>query len=226
MRELVLVGAVIVHDPEFLVAAARTDEGDLRGADAGKTAGKFGDDFVGELVGELADLIVGGSAAIDFADDGFVGGAADVVAPGGDDDFGGGFGEVAEGDEVGVEGRIGPGEFLEFLGLAGDLDGIEAGRDKINDAGEGEVVANGLREEAGVGFGGVGARREVHDGDAGFFDAEAGAGAEPVLGLDREGEEEKEESGEWPFAKNSQDKRVASGETEDLRQVGLRGELG
>ena len=118
MRELVLVGAVVIHDPEFFVAGARADESDLRGADAGKAAGKFGDDFIGELVGEFADLRVGGCAAINFADDGFVGGAADVVAPGGDDDFGGGFGEIAEGDEIGVEGRIGPGEFLEFAGLA------------------------------------------------------------------------------------------------------------
>ena len=156
---------------------------------AREAAGKFGDDFIGELMGEFADLRVGGFAAINFADDGFVRGAAYVVAPGGDGDFGAGFGEISEGDKIGVEGRIGPGEFLEFARLRGDLNGIKAGGDEFDDAGEGEVVAHGLREEAGVGFGGFDARSEVGNGDAGFLNAHAGAGAEPVLSLGDGGEE-------------------------------------
>ena len=98
-----LIGAVVIHDPEFFGAGARADESDLRGGDAGESAGKFVDDFVGELVGEFADLRVGGSAAIDLADDGLRGGITHVVHPGEDGDFGGGFREIAEGEEIGVE---------------------------------------------------------------------------------------------------------------------------
>ena len=105
--ELVLVGAVVIHDPEFLGAEGAADEGDLRGGNAGESTGKFADDFVGELVSEFADLSVRGSAAIDFADDGLGGGGADVVHPGEDGDFGGSFGEIAEGEEIGVDGRSG-----------------------------------------------------------------------------------------------------------------------
>jgi len=148
---------------------------------AGESAGKFGDNFVGELVGEFADLRIGRHAAIDLADNGLVGRAADVEHPGGDRDFGGGFGEIAEGNEVGIEGRIGPEGFCEFVGGGRNLRGIKAGRDKFDDTGEGEVVADGLGEERGVGFGVVGARGEVGYGDAGFVDAEASAGAEPIL---------------------------------------------
>ena len=199
------------------MAGAGADEGNLRGTDTRHAAVKSGDDFVGKLMSEFADLRVGGIAAIDFADDGFVGGAADVVTPGGDDDFSGGFGEIAKGDKIGIEGRIGPCEFLKFLRLRGNGGGIKAGRDEIHDAGEGEIVADDLGEEAGVRFGGVDARGKISDGDARFFDAEAGAGAEPILGKGWESKEEKKESGEW---------RVASDETEDLRQRDLPRKLG
>src|SRR5215471_16589559 len=68
------------------------------------------------------------SSAIDFADNRFIRGAANVVHPGGDGDFGGGFGEVAEGDEIGIERGSSPGLFLELVGRGRNLRGIEAGR--------------------------------------------------------------------------------------------------
>ena len=34
--ELVLIGAIVVHDPDFLEARAGTDEGDVGGGDAGQ----------------------------------------------------------------------------------------------------------------------------------------------------------------------------------------------
>ena len=107
--EGVLVGAVVIHEPEFFVAGASADKGDLRGGDAGSAAGKFVDDFVGELVSELADLRVGGCAAIDLAYDGLCGGIAGVVHPGVDDEFGRRLSEIAEGNEIGVQRGIGPG---------------------------------------------------------------------------------------------------------------------
>jgi hypothetical protein len=81
---------------------------------------------------------------------------------------------------------------LEFLGLRGNLRGIEAGGNEFQDAREGEVVADDLGEETGVGAGVGGTRGEIGDGDAGFLDAEAGAGAEPVLAEGGGGEEKAE----------------------------------
>jgi hypothetical protein len=65
--------------------------------------------------------------------------------------------------------------------LGGGRGGIKAGTDEIEDAAEGEVVANDLRELGGVSFGIIVARTEVGDGEANFFYAEARAGAEPGI---------------------------------------------
>jgi len=58
---------------------------------------------------------------------------------------------------------------------------IEAGADEIKDAAELEIVADDLSEKSGMIFGGVRARCEIGDGEAGFFDTETGAGLEPGL---------------------------------------------
>ena len=193
-----LIRAIVIHDPKFLGAVGAANEGNLRGGDAGESSGEFVDDFVGKLVGEFADVGVGGSAAIDLADNGLAGSVADVEHPSKDGDFGGGFGEIAESEEIGVHGRLGPIEHLEFAGLGRSLGGIEAGAGEFENAGEGEVVADDGGEESGMRLGGVGFGGEVRDGDARFLLPDAGADAEPVALL-REGrgrEEEKDESEE------------------------------
>src|SRR5713226_6857054 len=129
-----LVGAVVLHHPNLFCAGTRTDEGDLRGGDA--PAGKAADDFVGKLVRELADLRIGGRAAVDLADDSLRGGAADVVEPAGDYDFAGRFGKVAEGDEIGVDLGSDPIVGTEFGWSGGHRRGVEAGADEIEDAAE------------------------------------------------------------------------------------------
>jgi hypothetical protein len=118
-----------------------------------------------------------------------VGRTADIVHPGKDGDFGRGFGEIAEGEEIGVHGRLGPIEHLEFARLGRGLRRIEAGRGEINNAGEGEVVANDGGEKSGVGFVGFGLRGEVGDGDAGFLFTNASGDVNPVLGVGGRGEE-------------------------------------
>src|SRR6202030_1895055 len=77
----VLVGAVVIHDPDFFGAGAGADEGDLCRSNAGNAGKEFADDFIGELVSEFADLWVRGGAAIDFADDGLRGRTGDVIEP-------------------------------------------------------------------------------------------------------------------------------------------------
>ena len=176
-----LVGAVVVHDPDFFRSVAGADEGDLRARDAVGAGAQFADDFVGELMGEFPYLRVGGGAAIDLGDDGLRRRITHVEEPRLDRDVGG-FGEIAEGDEVGVGWGIGPGEVAEFGWLRRRLWRIEAGADEVDDTAELEVVTDNLGEERGVIFGLVGAWGEVGDGEAGLFVAEAGAGAEPFLG--------------------------------------------
>src|SRR5208283_3058912 len=78
----------------------------------------------------------------------------------GDDDFGGGFGEIAEGDEIGAERGIGPGEEVEFLGLGRNLGGIKTGRNELDDAGVRKIIANDLGEKSGVGIRAIGAMGE------------------------------------------------------------------
>lgn len=178
-----LVGTVVIHDPKFFSARARTDESDLRRGNAGQAAGKLADDFIGELVSEFANLGVGGRATIDLANDGLGAGAANIEHPRGNGDFGSGFRKIAEGDVVGVHGRIGPGEIAKFAGLRRKIGGgVKTGADEFDDAAEGEIVANDGCEESGVIGGVIGLGNEGGDGDARLIDAEAGADAEPVLG--------------------------------------------
>jgi len=182
--ERMLVGAVVIHNPKFLGASARTDEGNLRGGNAGQAAGKLADDFVGELMSKFANLGVSRRAAIDLANDGLGAGAANIKHPGGDGDFGGGFRKIAEGDVVGVHGRIGPGEIAEFAGLRRKIGGgIKTGADEFDDAAEGEIVANDGGEEGGVIGGVIGLGNKSGNGDARLVDAEAGAGTKPWLGF-------------------------------------------
>jgi len=181
--ELVLVGAIVIHDPQFFVARARADESNLGGGDAGESAGKFIDNLIGELVGEFADLCVRGIAPVDLADNGLGRRIADVKHPGGNGDFGRGFREIAEGYEIGVDGHVGPREIAKFGGLGRRLRGIKAGRDEVENAGEGKIVADDLSEKRRVGLGRVRTGSEIGHCDARLFDAETGAGAEPTLFL-------------------------------------------
>ncbi len=133
---------------------------------------------------EFADLKIGGSAAIDFADDGWRSGIADVVEPCFDSDFGGGLGDIAEAKVVGVGRRIDPDSGFQFSGDAGSLWRIEAGAGDLEDAGELEIVADDLGEKGRVGFRGVGTGSKVRNGHARLVGvAETCACAKPSLRL-------------------------------------------
>src|SRR2546429_6797239 len=90
------------------LVAGGANEGDLCGTDARRAAGKFADNFVSKVVGVLADLQVGGSAAIDLADDRRRRGIAQVKKPGLDGDLGRGLGQIAKADVAGVGGLLDP----------------------------------------------------------------------------------------------------------------------
>src|SRR5947209_10515249 len=154
-----LVAAVVIHDPNFFAAGAGTDERDLRRGDAGLT-GEFTEDLIGELMREFADLRVGGCTAVDLADHGLSGAAVDVVEPGLNFDFGGGFGEITEGNHVRIDLRIFPFGVFQFTGNRGDLLRIETRAYQFEDAAESEIVANDLRESERMRFGLIIARSE------------------------------------------------------------------
>ena len=59
MRELLLVGAVVIHLPDFFDAAASADEENLGFRDALDASAEAEDDFVGETVGDESGVLVG-----------------------------------------------------------------------------------------------------------------------------------------------------------------------
>ena len=65
-----LIGAVVIHGPDFFVAAAAADKSDLRRGDSGNASGKPRDDLVGELMREAPGLLFGRVAMIHAADHG------------------------------------------------------------------------------------------------------------------------------------------------------------
>src|SRR5262249_54899638 len=148
---------------------ARTHEGDLCGGDAREAAGEAADDFIRELVREFADLRISGRAAVNLANNGLRGSAADVIDPAGEYNFTGGFREIAEGDEIGVDLGGDPVAIVQLGRQRGHLDRIEARADKIDDSRELQVIADDLGKELRVGFGIVIARCEIGNGYARLF---------------------------------------------------------
>src|SRR6267378_4116807 len=98
MRDGVLVGAVVVHHPDFFGTRAVADEINFALGDAGDSTAQAEDDFVGKLVGDYADCVRGGVIVVLLAENLGRGGAAlDVVEPALDGHFVGTDAKVAEG---------------------------------------------------------------------------------------------------------------------------------
>ncbi len=105
MRELALIGAVVIHHPDFFVAGAVADEIDFAFGDAGNAAAQAEDNFVGKFVGDEAGRVVGGNVGVLFAENLRRRGVLYVVEPALHGDFAGGDGEIAEGQHGGVRRR-------------------------------------------------------------------------------------------------------------------------
>ena len=82
LSQLVLVFAVIIHRPNFFVAASIAHERDLSAGDSRQTTRKFADDLIGKLVSEDPNLCIGGISAINLANDGRQRCIANVIQPG------------------------------------------------------------------------------------------------------------------------------------------------
>src|SRR5258708_19899765 len=77
-----LVFAVVIHGPDFLVAASIADKGDLRACDSRQASGKLSYNFIGKLVCESTVLRFGGLSAIHFSDHRRKGSVPNIVQPG------------------------------------------------------------------------------------------------------------------------------------------------
>src|SRR3984893_18174557 len=56
LSQLMLVLAVVIHGPDFLVAVAIAYESDLRAGDSRQTARQLANDLIGELMGKGSNL--------------------------------------------------------------------------------------------------------------------------------------------------------------------------
>jgi len=116
----VLVGAVVIHHPHFLVPVRELMKAICVEPTPGKRESL-------EMISSanwwrICVLARRWEPTIDLADDGLVEVLRTRTSMRGCD-FGSGFIEIAEGDEVRVERRINPGGFLELLRLGGNLVG-------------------------------------------------------------------------------------------------------
>ena len=183
MRDLLLVGAVVIHHPDFFVAAALADEVDLGFGDAGYASAEAEDDFVGKPVGDHAHGVAGCVVGVLLAEHLRRLLILDVVKPSLHRDFAGGRAQVAEGEHGGIGRRRIPRREVDFGWLPGYLQRIETLRNKIEDSGVVEIVPEHVVEslqQFGV-LGVAGRGLEVGGGQAHSLDAEPGAGADPVL---------------------------------------------
>ncbi len=167
LRELMLIFAVVIHGPDFLVAGSIADKRDLRAGDARQAAGKFADDFIGELVREGADLRIGDLAAIHFPDDRRQGSVAHIVQPGLNLQVIAVRGEAAEGQKLRRGGSAGPGFVVHFRGSRRALQRVVTLAHQFEDAAVIQVGAHHVAElSTARGCEGVILGREIGHGDA------------------------------------------------------------
>src|ERR1700704_399045 len=182
LGQLVLVLAVVIHRPDFLVAASIAYERDLRAGDSRQAARQFADDFIGELVREGSNLRVGDFATIDFSDDRGQGCVARVIQPGLNLEAILARGEVTEGEKLGGCGSVGPRLEVHFGRRAGRLQGIITLAHQFQYSAEIEVRAHDVAEFHTQRLLGGGLAHKIGHCDARLRYAEARAGAKPVLG--------------------------------------------
>ena len=131
---LVLVRAIVIHHPDFLVAGFVAHIGDLCLRDAGQAAAQHADDVVGKLVGQLACIPVFRVAPINFLQRQGRGGIVHIGEKSRDRQAGAVDRHVAVGHHVSVRRSSRPVRRFHFARLAGNLRGIEAGADHVQHA--------------------------------------------------------------------------------------------
>src|SRR5260370_28095740 len=102
MRDRLLVGAIVVHRPDFFVAGALADEVDLGFGDSGYTSAEAEDDFVGKFVRDHAHCVARRIIGVLLAEYLWRPLILDVVEPSLHRDLAGCRAQVAESEHGGV----------------------------------------------------------------------------------------------------------------------------
>ena len=126
MRDLLLVGAVVVHHPDFFVAGALADEIDLGFGDSLYASAQTEDDFVGKAMRDDAHGVGGGIVGVLLAEHLRRLLIFYVVEPTLHRNFAGGCAQIAEREHGGVGRRGIPCREIDFGGLPRLLQRIKA----------------------------------------------------------------------------------------------------
>src|SRR5260370_40853941 len=135
MRDGLLVGAIVVHDPDFFVAGAFADEVDLGFGDAWYASAQAEDDLVGKSVCDHARRLGRGVVGVLLAEHLWRRLILYVVEPSLHRDLAGGRAQVAESEHGSVRRRGIPSRAINLRPLPRLLHRINTLRDEIEDAG-------------------------------------------------------------------------------------------
>src|SRR5579875_69012 len=195
MGELLLVGAVVVHLPDFFRTAAIADEINLALGDAGDATAKAKDDLVGEAVGNEAGVLIGRLFAVLLAQHLGQLRVLGVIEPALYVQISLLDSKVAKDQHAGVGRRVTPSGKVYLLRRAGDLQRKEAARDHVENPGILQVVREcGVESHRQVLRAGVvGDQLEVRHRQANFLYPQPGAGANPGLGREQRDRREEEQ---------------------------------
>src|SRR5438552_10630894 len=196
MGYLLMISAVVVHHPDFFVAAAVADKINLALTNAGYTAAQAENDFIGKLVSDETRRLLGAVVGILFSEHLRSASILYVKEPALHSDFAAHYPKVAECQHGGVgRGRI-PGRKSDVRRLSRHLQWIETLGDHLDHSGIVQIVPQRVVESLQQGrvLRVAGGRLEVGNGESHLFGAQRGAGANPVLGIGGSNGEAKQES--------------------------------
>src|ERR1700735_587721 len=176
-----LVRAVIIHSPDFLVAALAAHVGDLRLRDARQAATQPRNDVVRELVRQAASIGVCRRATINFLQRDRRSRVVNI----GKKSRGGQVcpfsRKIPVRDHVGAGGSIRPISEFQFAWLAWRLGRIKARADEIENSAVFQIGPENVVESFFQGWRRRRTQAKFRNGQADFRNAEAGARLEPVL---------------------------------------------
>lgn len=181
LGQLVLVLAVVIHGPDFLVAAAVADESNLCRGNSRQSSGEFPDDFICELVREGAHLRFGGLPAVDLSNHRRQGSVPNIVEPSLNLGVGSVDRDVSKGQQLRGGGRAGPTLVIDIGGCRRRLQRIVALAHHVKDAAVIQVRSEHVAEQSGERLGRSVLGCEVRHAHASFRHAQPCAGLEPVL---------------------------------------------
>src|SRR5579863_10425322 len=183
MRDLALIGSVVVHRPDLLVAAAAAHKVNLAFGNAGYAAAEPEDNLVGKFVRDNTGFITGGRILILFSEHLWRRDVLHVVKPSLHGYIIARNAQVAEREHRSIDRSSIPDIELYLSRIAGNRQRIEALRRHVEDAGIVQIVPQrGIKNFEQVSILRIrSGRLEVRDSQANLLHSQAGAGFDPIL---------------------------------------------